>query len=276
MKIEPKTQKIVLAGEGGQGIQTIAKALGEAAAISNHNVTYIPIFGVEQRGTPSISLITISDQPIHYPRFDVGDIVVILTGRAIAAVEDYISPSTTVLFDSSTVNSKKLPKRAIRLNAIPATKIATEKYHPKSFNMIILGVLSSKLELPAQVAWDQAAHTLGEKLRDAKVKQMNHDAFMYGYSAVLETKSFSKTEYETKKTVNIYKSHDKIAKIDPSLCKGCGICIEKCPVKALSMGEDLGHFALPVPTIDLNKCIACGNCRRFCPDGAIGVDKTSK
>ena len=64
--------------------------------------------------------------------------------------------------------------------------------------------------------------------------------------------------------------------VDWDLCTGCGTCIEKCPVKALSFGEDLGVFAFPVTKIDLEKCIVCGNCRRFCPDGAIGVDKNSK
>lgn len=276
METNQITKKILLAGEGGQGIQTIAKAIGEAAANSNKNVAYIPIFGVEQRGTPSISLITLSNTKIHYPRFDIADITVILRSRAIQAVEGYISPHTDVLFDSSTVSSNKLPRRAIKQFAVPATKIASEKYHPKSFNMIILGVLAKELELSKDKVWEKAAHTLGDKLKDPEIKKMNHDAFEYGYEAVLETKNFSKTEYETKQTLNIYKSSDRLAKIDPSLCKGCSICIEKCPVKALSVGEDLGYFALPVPKIDLSVCIACGNCRKFCPDGAIGVDKIGK
>lgn len=271
-----KVHKILLAGEGGQGIQTIAKAIGEAAALVGQEVSYIPVFGVEQRGTPSISFITISDRKIHYPRFDTADIVIILRSRAINAASEYISPHTLVIFDSSTVSANLLPKRAIRTQAIPATKIAAENYHPKSFNMIILGVLSKILDINPEKAWEMAAENLGEKLNDPVVKKKNHDAFLYGYDAVLEVKTFSKPVYETKKTKNIYKNSERLGEVDPTLCKGCGICIEKCPVKALSFGEDLGYFALPVPKIDISKCIACGNCRRFCPDGAIGVDKNVK
>lgn len=269
------TKKILLAGEGGQGIQTIAKAIGEAAALSKE-VCYIPVFGVEQRGTPSISFITISDSRIRYPRFDIADIVVILRTRAIKSVEKYISPHTLVILDSSTVDAKALPSRAMKLYGVPATKIASENYHPKSFNMIILGVLSKLLEIKPEHAWEKALENLGAKMDNPEIKKMNFDAFTYGHDAVLQQKNFPKPVYETKKNKNVYKSVDKIGSVDPELCKGCGICIEKCPVKALKMGEDLGYFALPVPKIDMSVCIACGNCRRFCPDGAIGVDKVTK
>lgn len=271
-----ETIRILLAGEGGQGIQTIAKALSEAAAMLGEEVSYIPLFGVEQRGTPSISFVTISDAQIRYPRFDIADILVVLRSRAIPRISQYISPHTLVIFDSSTVDSSLFPKQSLNFRAIPATKIASEKFHPKSFNIIILGILSKILDIDADAVWSAALDSLGAKLKDNKIKEMNHQAFIYGYEAVLEEKTFSKALYETKKTKNIYKNSERIAEIDPSLCKGCGICIEKCPVKALSFGEDIGYFALPVPTIDLNKCIACGNCRRFCPDGAIGVDKINQ
>ena len=268
--------KILLAGEGGQGIQTIAKAIGEAAAKAGREVSYIPVFGVEQRGTPSISFVTIAQSTIRYPRFDVADIVVVLRSRAISRVEPYISPNTTILIDSSTVSPKYFSKKAVHMYGIPATKIASENYHPKSFNMIILGVLSKMLDINPETAWEMAAENLGAKLNDPQTRKMNHDAFLYGYEAILEHGNFSKPVYETKKSKNIYKNKEKTGEVDPSLCKGCGICIEKCPVKALSFGEDLGYFALPVPTIDIEKCIVCGNCRRFCPDGAIGVNKNLK
>jgi len=72
------------------------------------------------------------------------------------------------------------------------------------------------------------------------------------------------------------KGFGKTAYINPKSCKGCSICVEKCPVKALAFGDTLGVYATPVPDIDLEKCIACGNCKRFCPDAAIKVDKDKK
>jgi uncharacterized protein (DUF362 family)/NAD-dependent dihydropyrimidine dehydrogenase PreA subunit len=51
-------------------------------------------------------------------------------------------------------------------------------------------------------------------------------------------------------------------KADPNLCVSCGICIEHCPVSALSMIENL-------PVADANKCIACFCCQEICPAKAI-------
>ncbi len=273
---ESKTIKILLAGEGGQGVQTIAKIITESAANSGYEVAYIPYFGVEQRGTPSISFVTISNKPIRYPRFKVADVACIVITRAIKKSSDYISPNTDIIFDSSTVNSKKFPKSFVKLSAIPATKIAAEKFTQKSFNMIVTGILAKRLNFDFETVWSIAETNLAEKLKDGKIRESNRSALSYGYEAVLEKSRFPHPLFETKSAVNIYKSQDKIAEMDPSLCKGCGLCIEKCPVKALSFGQDLGVFATPVPVVDLNKCILCGNCRRFCPDGAISVKKISK
>lgn len=59
------------------------------------------------------------------------------------------------------------------------------------------------------------------------------------------------------------------------LCKGCGLCIEKCPFKALSWSEDLGVYGTPMPVSDQQKCTACGICQMFCPDCAITVNKAA-
>ncbi|MEW6666464.1 MAG: DUF362 domain-containing protein [Thermodesulfobacteriota bacterium] len=49
---------------------------------------------------------------------------------------------------------------------------------------------------------------------------------------------------------------------DPSLCTGCGTCVEQCPASALSLGEQ-------VPQVDRDKCITCFCCQEICPEKAI-------
>ena len=90
------TTKIILAGEGGQGIQTIAKVITEVAAEQGLDVSYIPVFGVEQRGTPSVAFIILSHEKIYYPRFDSADYAIILQKRAVASVLAYINKKTKV------------------------------------------------------------------------------------------------------------------------------------------------------------------------------------
>lgn len=59
----------------------------------------------------------------------------------------------------------------------------------------------------------------------------------------------------------------------PQLCKGCGLCIEKCPVKCIAWSEGLGVYGTPRVAADMKECIVCGICQMVCPDCAIRVEK---
>lgn len=57
------------------------------------------------------------------------------------------------------------------------------------------------------------------------------------------------------------------------LCKGCGLCLEKCPAKALSFSPKKGVYNQSAPKVNPKKCNLCGICETICPDCAIRVDK---
>lgn len=58
----------------------------------------------------------------------------------------------------------------------------------------------------------------------------------------------------------------------PELCKSCGICIGKCPKKALSLNLAENEFlGMPQVICDAKKCIACHTCELVCPECAIKV-----
>jgi Pyruvate/2-oxoacid:ferredoxin oxidoreductase delta subunit len=50
---------------------------------------------------------------------------------------------------------------------------------------------------------------------------------------------------------------------DAEKCTACGICIDRCPTKALSMGEE------DVPVLNADLCIGCGVCATGCDFEAI-------
>lgn len=47
--------------------------------------------------------------------------------------------------------------------------------------------------------------------------------------------------------------------IDPALCRGCGICLRRCPAEAIEGGKGRAH------AIDPGKCLRCGTCLEVCP-----------
>ncbi len=61
-------------------------------------------------------------------------------------------------------------------------------------------------------------------------------------------------------------------RIDEEECKGCGLCIEACPPKVISLSERLNHFGYRTAVYAGSGCTACGICFMACPEpGAITV-----
>ena len=53
--------------------------------------------------------------------------------------------------------------------------------------------------------------------------------------------------------------------VDEDKCVGCRICVEKCPVEAISMEDEKAK-------INMDKCIHCGTCHSACPEEAVRHD----
>jgi len=180
--------KIVLAGEGGQGVQSIAKILVEAGYEANKHVLYIPNFGVEQRGGVSIAFCQISDTEIGEPRFSKGDIVVMLSDRAIDRCSCYVDKNTTVVYDTS-VCTIKPEIEAKNIIGIPANKIANDELSSRVFNIIILGtVLKATNVIGVESAKAAIELALGKKF-DAKpeLRELNYKALECGMSLIKDT-----------------------------------------------------------------------------------------
>ena len=72
----------------------------------------------------------------------------------------------------------------------------------------------------------------------------------------------------------IFENKNKKVVVFHELCKGCGLCLEKCPLKAIRFSlKDLGVYKTPTAEIDIEKCNACGICEIICPDSALKVEK---
>ncbi len=203
-----KELKLIIAGEGGQGIQTIADTFAMAADHEGDNATYIPNFGVEQRGGVSLAFVQISEiRPIGFPKFEKADILVLLCERAIERTRQYITSNTILIYDSDLINSKKLPTQIKvcadsgrvcanphlicdfnKIFAIPATSTAREKFSPRVFNVIILGVILAIAHIVKLKEVERALNIeLADKFKkNPHLKNLNQEALEFGVDLVRE------------------------------------------------------------------------------------------
>lgn len=62
-----------------------------------------------------------------------------------------------------------------------------------------------------------------------------------------------------------------LARVDDEACIGCGTCVERCPMDAITLEDDVAH-------VTEERCIGCGVCAHLCPADpkAITMEKTGR
>ncbi|NLL18659.1 MAG: ketoisovalerate oxidoreductase [Clostridia bacterium] len=179
--------KLAMAGEGGQGVQSVAMILTEGAYDSGREAIYIPNFGVEQRGGVSIAFVQIGSKPIEAPKFKTADMVVALSDRAVLRTGMYVGPETVFIYDESTkATEEDLPRQAKKIIPIPAIAIAKEEFNPRVFNIIIMGaIIGLSQVLTEEQAREAIENKLGYKFEQKpELREMNFNALSRGINLV--------------------------------------------------------------------------------------------
>ncbi|MFW0862422.1 MAG: 2-oxoacid:acceptor oxidoreductase family protein [Candidatus Komeilibacteria bacterium] len=177
-----KKLNICIAGEGGQGAQTVAKIIVNAAYNQKVPVAYVPNYGVEQRGGVSIAFVRTSSDVISYPKFSIADIMVLLSDRSIDRVEQHIGPKTSVFYNMDFVE-RKLPKKN---KGFHFNEMAREMGSTRLFNMIVLGLVVKTMDsIPLQTIIKEAHNKFAKKyVAKPELKKLNEEAIKYGYNLV--------------------------------------------------------------------------------------------
>jgi 2-oxoglutarate ferredoxin oxidoreductase subunit gamma len=180
-------KRILIAGEGGQGVQAIASILARVAHNSNKKVVHLPNFGVEQRGGVSLAFLQVSDEEIAFPKFQTADMAVILSARAIPRIAEYLTGKPLIMFDNSLIREDKLEDYKVEKIAIPATAMAKEKLIPRVFNMIILGALSEEVGLNPREVKKEVLELFKDKIqKKSELKHFNLAALELGEKTIIK------------------------------------------------------------------------------------------
>jgi NAD-dependent dihydropyrimidine dehydrogenase PreA subunit len=63
-----------------------------------------------------------------------------------------------------------------------------------------------------------------------------------------------------------------LLRVNMEECKGCGLCVEACLPKVISLCEQLNRYGYRTATYAGSGCTGCGICFMVCPEpGAITV-----
>lgn len=142
---------IILAGVGGQGILSIAAAIGTAALQNNLFVKQSETHGMSQRGGAVVSHLRISDRPIYSDLIPSGGADLIIAVEPMEALRylpylsasGYIVTNTTPFKNIANYPDPETIEKEIRSYknhiAINADEIAKELNAKRSSNMVILG-----------------------------------------------------------------------------------------------------------------------------------------
>ena len=135
---------VIIAGLGGQGVITASDILSEAAFRSGFEVKKSEIHGMSQRGGSVTSDVRFGPQVLS-PMVPPGeaDYLVVLAPDQVEINCDQLNVHG-VLIAPDLVDPAKLPNR-------------------KSFNVALLGALSSHLEIPLSAWWEALHACLPEK-----------------------------------------------------------------------------------------------------------------
>lgn len=118
------TEKIIIAGAGGQGIMLMGRVLAEASLKDNKHITWLPCYGAEVRGGTAYCMVTISNQPISSPYIDKADSLIIMNEPSFKRFQDRLKHNGLLI-----INSLKYP----------FTDIALKLGNIKVANMVALG-----------------------------------------------------------------------------------------------------------------------------------------
>lgn len=166
-----KTINILLVGVGGQGTILASKILAEVTMMQGHDVKMSEIHGMAQRGGSVVTQVRIGDK-IYGPVIDEGDADYIVAFEKLEALRwvHYLRPGGSVVVNNQQIDPmtvitgqftyppeilETLLERAGDVVIIDALQIAREAGNIKAVNVVLLGTLARRMEIPTS-DWHEA------------------------------------------------------------------------------------------------------------------------
>lgn len=176
------TEKIILAGFGGQGIILAGLLIANAAMLEEKHVTHYASYGAEMRGGTCNCFVIVSDKEIPSPIITKATSLLIFNQPSKTKFESMACSNAQILLNSSLIS--ETPKRNdVKYYSIDATTVADTLGNIKVANMVMLGAFCKITKL---ISLDSLIESLPEVIskRNQKLIEINIKALKYGYELV--------------------------------------------------------------------------------------------
>ncbi len=132
------TEKIIIAGFGGQGVMSLGQMLAYSGMNEDKQVTWLPSYGPEMRGGTANCQVIISDEEIAAPIISLADTVIAMNLPSLDKFEARVKKGGNLFINSSLIE-KKATRDDINVYYINANEIAVELGNSKVAGMVVLG-----------------------------------------------------------------------------------------------------------------------------------------
>ena len=187
------TTSIMIVGVGGQGTLLASKLLGNVLIARGYDVKLSEVHGMSQRGGSVVTYVRYGDK-VNSPIVDQGEADYILSFEILESARwiSYLKQGGVLLTNTQKTwpmpvitGAADYPEGIVeKLSAMAdvqagdALTLAEQAGSPKAVNVVLIGVLSKRMDIPEE-AWIKAI----EETVPAKFLELNKKAFRLGREA---------------------------------------------------------------------------------------------
>jgi 2-oxoglutarate ferredoxin oxidoreductase subunit gamma len=176
------TEKLIIAGFGGQGIILAGKIIAFAGMLEGKNVSHIPSYGVEMRGGTANCNVTVSDRAVGSPFVPHPSTLVVMNKPSLDKFEETVRSGGNVFINSSLID-RESERNDVRVFYVPANNIAEKAGSGRASNMAIVGAVIAVTEIVTLTSIKRSLPEVVSK-RNIKYNEINIRAIDMGYEFI--------------------------------------------------------------------------------------------
>ncbi len=189
-----ETKSIMIVGVGGQGSLLASRLLGNVLLAQGFDVKVSEVHGMSQRGGSVVTYVKYGDK-VYSPVIEQGEADAVISFEQLEAARwlPYLKKGGHLITSTQKIDPmpvitgameypediiKKISDLGVDITAVDALKLAEEAGNSKASNVVLMGVVSTKMDFDDKL-WQDAI----EQCVPEKFLELNKKAFALGKNA---------------------------------------------------------------------------------------------